>query len=250
MIKTVRMVLTTLAASAALAGCMTVGGVQEKEGQLAAAGFTRQQADTPQKMAKLQALPQNRLSLRSVNTAPSTSMRTRRAAAALHRQRRRLSAVSADPRRQQHRADARDDCDAEPGSRDGLGRRVGSLCPRLVLMARVSRRLIKAPALAPALPTALTARRRSGRDAAELSRRAWGRTRLIVLTCWFCFRAGQARPGALASIVLRERRSGWGSPFSGRRGPGADDPSRGRGVRYRRAYVALALDLISPPPLL
>ncbi len=58
-IKTVRMVLTTLAASAALAGCMTVGGMQEKEGQLAAAGFTRQQADTPQKMAKLQALPQN-----------------------------------------------------------------------------------------------------------------------------------------------------------------------------------------------
>jgi hypothetical protein len=34
-------------------------GVQEKEGQLAAAGFVRQQADTPQKMAKLQALPQN-----------------------------------------------------------------------------------------------------------------------------------------------------------------------------------------------
>jgi hypothetical protein len=57
-IKTVRIVLTTLAASAGLGGCMTVG-VPEKEGQLAAAGFVRQQADTPQKMAKLQALPQN-----------------------------------------------------------------------------------------------------------------------------------------------------------------------------------------------
>jgi len=57
-IKTVRTALTSLAASAALAGCMTVG-VQEKEGQLSAAGFVRQQADTPQKLAKLQALPQN-----------------------------------------------------------------------------------------------------------------------------------------------------------------------------------------------
>ena len=58
MSKTVRGVLATLAASAALAGCMAMGA-QEKEGQLAAAGFVRQQADTPQKMAKLQALPQN-----------------------------------------------------------------------------------------------------------------------------------------------------------------------------------------------
>jgi hypothetical protein len=56
--KTVRGVLATLAASAALAGCMAIGA-QEKEGQLAAAGFVRQQADSPQKMAKLQALPQN-----------------------------------------------------------------------------------------------------------------------------------------------------------------------------------------------
>jgi hypothetical protein len=57
-LKSVRTVLTTFAASAALAGCMTMGA-QEKEGQLAAAGFVRQQADTPQKLAKLQALPQN-----------------------------------------------------------------------------------------------------------------------------------------------------------------------------------------------
>jgi hypothetical protein len=57
-IKTVWGVLATFAASAALAGCMAMGA-QEKEGQLAAAGFVRQQADTPQKMAKLQALPQN-----------------------------------------------------------------------------------------------------------------------------------------------------------------------------------------------
>src|SRR6202034_3146189 len=56
--KTVRGVLATLASSAALAGCMA-RGAQEKEGQLAAAGFVRQQADTPAKMAKLQALPQN-----------------------------------------------------------------------------------------------------------------------------------------------------------------------------------------------
>ena len=56
--KSVRTVLTSFAVSAALAGCMTMG-VQEKEGQLAAAGFVRQQADAPQKLAKLQALPQN-----------------------------------------------------------------------------------------------------------------------------------------------------------------------------------------------
>jgi hypothetical protein len=57
-INRIRIVLTTAFGSAVLAGCMTVG-VQEKEGQLAAAGFVRQQADTPQKVAKLQALPQN-----------------------------------------------------------------------------------------------------------------------------------------------------------------------------------------------
>jgi hypothetical protein len=57
-IKTVRMALTAFAASTALAGCMTMG-VQDKEGQLSAAGFVRHEADTPQKVAKLQALPQN-----------------------------------------------------------------------------------------------------------------------------------------------------------------------------------------------
>ncbi len=51
-------VATLLGASAALAGCVSVGA-PEKEGQLAAAGFVRLQADTPQKLAKLQALPQN-----------------------------------------------------------------------------------------------------------------------------------------------------------------------------------------------
>ena len=40
------------------AGCMSVGA-QEKEGQLSAAGFVRLQADTPERVAKLQALPQN-----------------------------------------------------------------------------------------------------------------------------------------------------------------------------------------------
>jgi hypothetical protein len=57
-IKTVRMGFAALAASAALAGCVSVGA-PEKEGQLAAAGFVRQPADTPLKMTKLQALPQN-----------------------------------------------------------------------------------------------------------------------------------------------------------------------------------------------
>ena len=51
-------VAATLAASLAVGACVTVGA-QEKEGQLAAAGFVRLQADTPQKAAKLQALPQN-----------------------------------------------------------------------------------------------------------------------------------------------------------------------------------------------
>ncbi|HTR13062.1 MAG TPA: hypothetical protein VMI72_07355 [Roseiarcus sp.] len=50
--------LAALTASFTLAGCASVGA-PEKEGQLAAAGFTRLQADTPQKVAKLQALPQN-----------------------------------------------------------------------------------------------------------------------------------------------------------------------------------------------
>jgi hypothetical protein len=54
---TVRIGVAALAASV-LVGCVTVGA-QEKEGQLAAAGFIRQPADTPQKLAKLQALPQN-----------------------------------------------------------------------------------------------------------------------------------------------------------------------------------------------
>jgi hypothetical protein len=57
-IKRVGVAMAALFGSAVLAGCMTVG-VQEKEGQLAAAGFVRQQADTPQKVAKLQVLPQN-----------------------------------------------------------------------------------------------------------------------------------------------------------------------------------------------
>jgi hypothetical protein len=57
-IKTVHIFLAAGIASAALAGCMTMG-VQEKEGQLAAAGFIRQAADTPLKMTKLQGLPQN-----------------------------------------------------------------------------------------------------------------------------------------------------------------------------------------------
>jgi hypothetical protein len=51
-------VAAALAASIASGGCVTVGA-QEKEGQLAAAGFVRLQADTPAKVAKLQALPQN-----------------------------------------------------------------------------------------------------------------------------------------------------------------------------------------------
>jgi len=54
------MTRVSLAALAALlaSGCVSVGA-PEKEGQLAAAGFVRMQADTPQKIAKLQALPQN-----------------------------------------------------------------------------------------------------------------------------------------------------------------------------------------------
>jgi hypothetical protein len=47
-----------LALSAALAGCVSVGASQT-ESLLSAAGFVQRQADTPQKVAKLQALPQN-----------------------------------------------------------------------------------------------------------------------------------------------------------------------------------------------
>jgi hypothetical protein len=51
-------VAAALTASAALCGCMSVGS-PEKEGQLSAAGFVRLQADSPEKAAKLHALPQN-----------------------------------------------------------------------------------------------------------------------------------------------------------------------------------------------
>lgn len=44
-------------AGAALAGCQTIGS--EKQSRLSAAGFTRFQADTPQRIANLQTLPQN-----------------------------------------------------------------------------------------------------------------------------------------------------------------------------------------------
>lgn len=54
------MILAALAASAALAGCQTMGS-QEKESQLSAAGFMRLQADTPQKQANIQTVPQNQM---------------------------------------------------------------------------------------------------------------------------------------------------------------------------------------------
>jgi hypothetical protein len=60
MIRTFWTSLAALAASAALAGCASIGA-PEKEGQLAAAGFVQRPADTPAKMAKLQALPQNQI---------------------------------------------------------------------------------------------------------------------------------------------------------------------------------------------
>ena len=132
-IRTVRMGLAALAASAVLAGCMTMGA-PEKEGQLAAAGFIRQPADTPLKMTKLQALPQNTIvaaQRKGHNIyiyADAAGLRLR-----FHRQRRRLSAISADSRRQQHRPDAGDDGDPQPGGGDGLGRRLGSVRAGLVL---------------------------------------------------------------------------------------------------------------------
>ena len=132
--KTVRSVLVTLAASAALAGCMAMGA-QEKEGQLAAAGFVRQQADTPQKMAKLQSLPQNTMVF-SQRKKGNVYIYADAAGCncafigndAAYQQYQQIRT------RQQHRADARDDGDAEPGRRDGLGRRLGPLRPRLVLI--------------------------------------------------------------------------------------------------------------------
>jgi hypothetical protein len=54
------MIFAALAASAAVAGCQTMGS-QEKESQLSAAGFTRLQADTPQKVANIQTVPQNQM---------------------------------------------------------------------------------------------------------------------------------------------------------------------------------------------
>jgi hypothetical protein len=56
--KTVFVGLAAVTALSALAGCVSVGA-PEKEGQLAAAGFVQRPADTPAKLAKLQALPQN-----------------------------------------------------------------------------------------------------------------------------------------------------------------------------------------------
>ena len=138
-INKVRIVTAALVGSAALAGCMTMG-VQEKEGQLAAAGFVRQQADTPLKVAKLQALPQNTIVLCAAEEGQRLYLRGRRGVQLrLHRQRRGLSAISADPHRQQHRANAGDDGAPEPGSHAGLGRRLGPLRSRLVLMDALGR---------------------------------------------------------------------------------------------------------------
>ena len=50
--------LGTLTLAAVLISCVTVGA-QQTESMLAAAGFVQHPADTPQKLAKLQALPQN-----------------------------------------------------------------------------------------------------------------------------------------------------------------------------------------------
>ena len=58
MTRTVRLTLVALAASTILAGCNSMGA-SDKEGQLVAAGFVQRAADSPAKMAKLQALPQN-----------------------------------------------------------------------------------------------------------------------------------------------------------------------------------------------
>lgn len=55
-----RIEVAALGAGLALMGCVTVGSA-EREGQLSAAGFTRLQADTPDKVAKLQSLPQDTL---------------------------------------------------------------------------------------------------------------------------------------------------------------------------------------------
>ena len=52
--------LAILSASLALTSCMTVGS-GEREGRLSAAGFTRLEADTPGKVAKLHSLPQDTL---------------------------------------------------------------------------------------------------------------------------------------------------------------------------------------------
>ena len=54
------MIFLALAASVALAGCQTMGA-QETESKLSAAGFRRLQADTPKRVANLQALPQNQV---------------------------------------------------------------------------------------------------------------------------------------------------------------------------------------------
>jgi hypothetical protein len=51
-------VIGALLLSAAITGCVSVGAPEE-EGRLSAAGFMRLQGDTPEKMAKLQALPQD-----------------------------------------------------------------------------------------------------------------------------------------------------------------------------------------------
>ena len=50
--------VAALTLAAVSAGCVTVGA-QQTESLLAAAGFVQHPADTPQKLAKLQSLPQN-----------------------------------------------------------------------------------------------------------------------------------------------------------------------------------------------
>ncbi len=137
MIKMGGIVLAALAA-AALAGCVTMGA-QEKEGQLAAAGFTRQQADTPQKMAKLQALPQNMIVF-SQRKHGAVYIYADAAGcgcafignAAAYQQYQQIRAANNIAQMQETTAML----NARRG--DGLGRRVGSLRSRLVLIGRAA----------------------------------------------------------------------------------------------------------------
>ena len=175
-------------------GARGAGGLRERrrarrrKASLSAAGFVRLQADTPARVAKLQALPQNTIVFAQRKSGPVYIYADAAGcncafvgSPAAYQQYQQIR------RRQQHRADAGDDGRAQHGGGRGLGRRLGADGARLVLLRTRDctrrrlfgqrrghdHRIIARAAVAALFAAPSRARRRRGRSSAPWrSRRA------------------------------------------------------------------------------